>query len=78
MIIDQYPSRLVPDAIKNTNVKIIHRLPARDDQETTASCMSLNADQSRLLATLKKGDAIIHSGQDNAAMWLHVFYDPKA
>lgn len=78
MIIDQYPSRLVPDAVKNTNVKIIHRLPARDDQETTASCMSLNADQSRLLATLKKGDAIIHSGQDNAAMWLHVFYDPKA
>jgi len=78
MIIDQYPSRLVPDAVKNTNVKIIHRLPARDDQETTASCMSLNADQSRLLATLKKGDAIIHSSQDHAAMWLHVFYDPKA
>lgn len=74
MIIDQYPSRLISDAIKNTNVKFIHKLPARDDQEAIGACMSLDKDQTRLLATLKTGDAIVHSGQDDPAMWIHVAY----
>ncbi len=75
MIIDQYPSRLVADAIKNTNLKIIHRLQAIDDREAMAGCMSLNDMQSRLLATLKKGDAVICSEQDDSAMWLHILYE---
>lgn len=77
MIIDQYPSRLIPDAIKNTNVKFIHKLPARDDQDAIGACMSLNNDQTRLLASLKTGDAIIHSGQDTPAMWVHVAYNEE-
>lgn len=75
MIIDQYPSRLVADAIKNTNLKIIHRLQAIDDREMIAGCMSLNEMQSRLLATLKKGDAVVCSEQDESAMWLHILYE---
>ncbi len=75
MIIDQYPSRLVADAIKNTNLKIIHRLQAVDDREAMAGCMSLTEMQSNLLATLKKGDAVISSEQDDSAMWLHILYD---
>lgn len=74
MIIDQYPSRLIPDAIKNTNLKIIHRLLAEDDRHAVASCMSLKEDQNQLLASLKKGDAIIHSGQSTTARWIHVNY----
>lgn len=72
MIIDQYPSRLVADAIKNTNLKIIHRLQAADDREAMAGCMSLNSTQSMMLASLKKGDAVVNSEQDDAAMWLHI------
>lgn len=72
MIIDQYPSRLVADAIKNTNLKIIHRLQAADDRESMAGCISLNSTQSNMLASLKKGDAVINSEQDDSAMWLHI------
>ena len=72
MIVDQYPSRLIPDAIKNTNVKLIHRLLARDDRESMAGCMALTGEQSRLLSTLRQGNVIISSEQDDAAMWLHV------
>ncbi len=72
MIIDQYPSRLIADAIKNTDVKIIHNLQAADDRQAMASCISLNDGQSRLLATLKKGNAII--GQGDSAMWLQINY----
>ena len=73
MIIDQYPSRLIPDAIKNTNFKLVHRLLAADDRNAMASCMALTNSQSQLLAMLKKGDAIIGSEQDESAMWLHVY-----
>ena len=73
LIIDQYPSRLIADAIKNTNVKLIHRLQANDDRQALAGCIGLDEKQSRLLATLKKGHAII--GQDNSAMWLQINYN---
>ena len=54
MIIDQYPSRLIPDAIKNTNFKLVHRLLAADDRNAMASCMALTNSQSQLLSMLKK------------------------
>ena len=73
LIVDQYPSRLIADAVKNTNVKLIHRLQAIDDRHAMASCISLDEKQSRLLATLKKGHAII--GQDDSAMWLQINYN---
>lgn len=72
LIIDQYPSRLIADAIKNTNVKLIHNLQANDDRQALAGCIGLDEKQSRLLATLRKGHAII--GQDNSAMWLQINY----
>ena len=31
VIAEQIPAKLIPDAIKNTAVKITHRLPAADD-----------------------------------------------
>ncbi len=33
MVVDQVPTRLIEDAIKNTNVKIIHKLVASDDSQ---------------------------------------------
>ncbi len=72
MIVDQYPSRLIPDAIKNTNLKIIHKLQAEDDRRILSNCMSLNDEQSRLLTSLDVGEAIVYSGQDNSARWLHI------
>ena len=31
MIIDQVPTKLIPDVIKNTNYKICHRMTSIDD-----------------------------------------------
>ena len=33
IIIDQVPTKLAPDVLKNTNTKIIHRLVSKDDCE---------------------------------------------
>lgn len=72
MIVDQYPSRLIPDAIKNTNVKLIHKLQAWDDIDAMATSMSLNKKQSGLLVSLERGNAIVNSGLDDTSSWIKV------
>ena len=59
VIVDQVPGRLIPDAIKNTNLKIIHRLIASDDIDSVASSMGLTNDQRSIIPRLATGQAII-------------------
>ena len=59
VIVDQVPGRLIPDAIKNTNLKIIHRLIAADDIDAVASSMGLTSDQRTIIPRLGTGQAII-------------------
>lgn len=37
IIAEQIPSKLTPDVIKNTAVKIVHRLPAEDDRDSVGN-----------------------------------------
>lgn len=72
MIVDQYPTRLIPDAIKNTNYKIIHRLVSPDDSDVMASSISLRDEQKALIPCLSPGDAIVCGDRDDAAAWIHI------
>ncbi len=66
IIADQIPARLVPDVIKNTAVKIAHRLPASDDRDAVGATMNLSAAQSRYLVTLAPGEAAVFTdGMDH-------------
>ncbi len=62
IIADQVPTKLTPDVLKNTNIKIIHRLFAQDDKEVVGATMSLNDDQKDFLSSLGTGHAIVFSG----------------
>jgi hypothetical protein len=75
-IIDQVPSKLVPDALKNTNLKIVHRLVSADDRDAMASALALTEDQPQIIARLKVGQAIVSGIQDDMASWVKVFYTP--
>ena len=75
-IIDQVPAKLIPDVIKNTNLKIIHRLVAADDHGAMASSMALTEDQTKVLARLKVGQAIVSGIQDDMASWVKVLHTP--
>jgi DNA helicase HerA-like ATPase len=59
VIAEQIPARLVPDVIKNTAVKITHRLPAADDREAVGATMNATPAQSRYLVTLPPGQAAV-------------------
>jgi hypothetical protein len=57
-IAEQIPVKLVPDAIKNTSLKVVHRLVAVDDRAAVGGTMNLDEAQSRALSTLGPGEAI--------------------
>ncbi|HLJ53578.1 MAG TPA: ATP-binding protein [Chthonomonadaceae bacterium] len=60
IIADQIPTKLAPETLKNSNLKIIHRLVSPDDREAAGSCMNLTDWQKRHLNNLKPGLAIVH------------------
>ncbi|MGH3254094.1 MAG: ATP-binding protein [Streptosporangiaceae bacterium] len=59
IIAEQIPGKLIPDAIKNTAVKITHRLPAADDRDAVGATMNMTTAQNRFLVTLRPGDAAV-------------------
>ena len=59
MVVDQVPTRLIEDAIKNTNVKIIHKLVASDDSQRIAECIGLTLEQQKVIAKLSVGQAVL-------------------
>jgi len=61
LIAEQIPTKLAPDAIKNTNLKIIHRLVAQDDREIVGGTMNMNEAQVRFLTTLPVGRAVVYA-----------------
>lgn len=72
MIVDQVPTRLIDDAMKNTNYKIVHRITAPDDQEVMAKSMAFRNDQKFIIPALEKGNAIICGDEDDAAVWVKI------
>ncbi|HPO14826.1 MAG TPA: ATP-binding protein [Candidatus Hydrogenedentes bacterium] len=61
VIAEQIPMKLVPDAIKNTNLKVVHRLLAEDDRKIIGNTMNLTDEQSRYLVGLRPGEAVVHA-----------------
>ena len=72
MIVDQVPGRLIPDAIKNTNVKITHKLVSQNDRNAIAASMSLTEAQADMIGRLEKGNAIISGDTDDLLSWVKV------
>ena len=61
VIAEQIPAKLIPDVIKNTAVKVVHRLPAADDRDAVGATMNLHQAQSEYLVTLPPGEAAVHA-----------------
>ena len=72
MIIDQFPTRLIEDAIKNTNYKIAHRLISPEDIRVMSTAMMLRDDQANVIPALEIGNAIVCGDMDESAAWVKV------
>ena len=78
MVVDQIPSKLVPDVIKNTDVKIAHRLTDKEDRDVLGGAMNLTPEQSRDLGRLKPGDAVVYFGGLRQALKIRVPLSPDS
>lgn len=59
IIADQLPTAMAPEVIKNTNIKLVHRLTSQDDRELIGSTMSASPLQMENMATYTSGQALI-------------------
>lgn len=62
IIADQIPAKLIPDVIKNTHTKIVHRLFAEDDRRAMGEAMMMDDGQRDFLPNLATGEAIVFCG----------------
>jgi len=72
IVSDQVPVKLAPEIIKNTNLKIAHRIVAADDRQALAGAMAMTGLQRRALATLTIGQAAVFSAGDDAPVLVQV------
>ena len=69
VVAEQIPNKVISDLIKNTALKIVHRLPAADDRDAVGGTMNLTAEQSEYVVTLTPGRAAVFAdGMDNALL----------
>ena len=69
LIADQLPTAIAPQAVKQTNVKILMRVTARDDREEIGNTMDLNDEQMHQVVNFKTGHAYVyHEGEDRVRM----------
>ncbi|MEU6718811.1 ATP-binding protein [Nonomuraea sp. NPDC046802] len=59
VVAEQIPTKLVSDVVKNTALKVVHRLPAEDDRKLVGAAMNLSEEQSRHVVSLQPGSAAV-------------------
>ena len=72
LLVDQVPTRLIPDAIKNTNIKITHRLVAEDDCKAIGESMGINKEQRMIIPKLMVGQCIVSTSLSPDEHWIKV------
>ncbi|HIE27658.1 TPA: ATP-binding protein [Candidatus Poribacteria bacterium] len=66
LIAEQIPVKLAMDAIKNTNLKVMHRLVSQEDREVMGGTMNLDEAQKRYVASISCGTAAVYAeGMDS-------------
>jgi hypothetical protein len=72
IIVEQVPTKLVEDAVKNTNLKVLHRLSAEEDRRYVGASMGFDEAQMRFATRLQRGEALVYSDEMAEAMQVSV------
>lgn len=65
MIADQSPMKLAQDSLRNTNLKIVHRMVDREDRMAICGAMHMNEEQQEAVTMLPRGVAAVYAEGDN-------------
>ena len=72
IVADQIASKLHPDVIKNTNIKILQRTMDKEDRDLVGNSINLTEDQILDIAELKAGEAIVHNKDIHQAFMVKI------
>jgi len=72
IVADQVPVKLAPEVIKNTNLKVAHRIVDLEDRKALAGAMAMTELQATSLATLRLGQAAVFAEGDDAPLVVQV------
>lgn len=78
IIADQIPNKLAPEALKNTNLKIMHRIVAVDDRDSMGGAMNLDDVQKRHVTALGQGRAVVYAEKMETPFHLAIIFDKTA
>ena len=59
VIVEQIPSKIIPDAVKNTNLKILMRLTSGEDRRFMGEATNCSEAQQCFVNTLKTRQAVV-------------------
>ncbi|MDQ1392265.1 MAG: hypothetical protein QOF30_1242 [Acidimicrobiaceae bacterium] len=59
IVAEQIPNKIVPDVVKNSALKVLHRLPAKDDRDVVGATINLLDDHSQYVVALQPGVAAV-------------------
>jgi hypothetical protein len=63
IIAEQIPTKLVEDAVKNTNLKVMHRLTSEEDRQYLGSSMGMDDAQMQFATRIQTGEALVYSDE---------------
>jgi hypothetical protein len=72
VIVEQIPSKLSLDVIKNTSLKIAHRIVAADDRHLVGGAMNMHEKHIESLGSLKVGQAVVFGEGDDLPILISV------
>lgn len=61
VVAEQIPSKIIEDVVKNSALKIVHRLPSADDRAFVGATMNLDEQQSAMVVALPPGRGAVHA-----------------
>ena len=59
VIVEQIPTKIASEAVKNSNLKIMLQLPSQDDRDYLGEAMNFNDEQKQFVTNLKTGEFVV-------------------
>jgi hypothetical protein len=72
VVVDQSPAKVASDVLRNTNVKIAHRVVHPEDQASLAGALGLPLEDADLLGGLARGQAVVSTRREPTPQTLQI------
>lgn len=72
VVVDQIPTKVARDVLKNTNLKVAHRVVAGDDRQVLGDAMVMTSRQDVAMASLPMGRAAVFADGEDAPLLVQV------